>query len=213
MPGIRTSSSGRFRLCSEEKGWCRGRTTGANARGGAVPGMNAAKEIEAGDRFQLGANWANFVRLNPDGSTKPPELSLKEMLGVADLRGQRFLDISSGSGLFSLAARRLGRQRPLVDLDRDSVQCTQELKQRYFPGDDGWTIEKGSVLDRAYMEGLGRSTSSIAWGVLHHTGAMWLAIENAIARVATYAASCSVAALYNDQGWKSHVWWPDRKRV
>jgi 2-polyprenyl-3-methyl-5-hydroxy-6-metoxy-1,4-benzoquinol methylase len=168
--------------------------------------MNAAKEIEAGERFQFGANWAKFLsELNPE-RIKAAELSLKEMLGVADLRGQRFLDIGSGSGLFSLAARRLGASVHSFDFDRDSVQCTQELKQRYFPGDDGWTIETGSVLDRAYMEGLGTFDVVYSWGVLHHTGAMWLAIENAIARVEAVRGRLFIA-LYNDQGWKSHVWW------
>ena len=98
--------------------------------------MNAAKEIEAGARFQFGANWAKFLsELNPE-RIQAAELSLKEMLGVADLRGQRFLDIGSGSGLFSLAARRLGATVHSFDFDRDSVECTQELKQRYFPGDE-----------------------------------------------------------------------------
>ena len=86
------------------------------------------------------------------------------------------------------------------------MSCTQELKQRYFPGDDGWTIETGSVLDRAYLEGLGTFDVVYSWGVLHHTGAMWLAIENAIGRVETARGRLFIA-LYNDQGWKSHVWW------
>jgi 2-polyprenyl-6-hydroxyphenyl methylase/3-demethylubiquinone-9 3-methyltransferase len=35
---------------------------------------------------------------------------------------------------------------------------------------------------------------------------MWVAIENAISRVATPRGSLFIA-IYNDQGWKSHVWW------
>jgi 2-polyprenyl-3-methyl-5-hydroxy-6-metoxy-1,4-benzoquinol methylase len=168
--------------------------------------MNAANEIEAGARFQFGANWARFLsELNPE-RIQAAELSLKDMLGVADLRGQRFLDIGSGSGLFSLAARRLGATVHSFDFDRDSVECTQELKRRYFPGDGGWTIETGSVLDRAYLESLGTFDVVYSWGVLHHTGAMWLAIENAIGRVEPAGGRLFVA-LYNDQGWKSHVWW------
>ena len=62
------------------------------------------------------------------------------------------------------------------------------------------------MLDRAYLEGLGTFDVVYSWGVLHHTGAMWLAIENAIGRVETASGRLFVA-LYNDQGWKSHVWW------
>ena len=44
-----------------------------------------------------------------------------------------------------------------------------------------------------------------SWGVLHHTGAMWLGIESAIQRVAE--GGQLFIAIYNDQGVKSHVWW------
>ncbi len=56
------------------------------------------------------------------------------------------------------------------------------------------------------MEGLGRFDVVYSWGVLHHTGAMWLAIENVIARVALNDGKLFIA-IYNDQGWKSHAWW------
>ena len=95
--------------------------------------MNAATEIEAGARFQFGANWAKFLsELNPE-RIQAAELSLKEMLGVADLRGQRFLDIGSGSGLFSLAARRLGATVHSFDFDRDSVECTAGVEAALLP--------------------------------------------------------------------------------
>lgn len=40
---------------------------------------------------------------------------------------------------------------------------------------------------------------------LHHTGAMWLAIERALG--AAVKGGIFYVALYNDQGWKSHIWW------
>jgi ribosomal protein L11 methylase PrmA len=70
------------------------------------------------------------------------------MLGVSDLQGKRFLDIGCGSGLFSLAARRLGAAVHSFDYDPKSAGCTQELKRRYFAGD---SLEEGSVLDRDYL--------------------------------------------------------------
>ena len=106
------------------------------------------------------------------------------MLGVADLQGNRFLDIGSGSGLFSLAARRLGATVHSFDYDPQSVACTQELKRRYFPDEASWTVEEASVLDQAYLSRLGQFEVVYSWGVLHHTGALWQALENVAPLVA-----------------------------
>jgi hypothetical protein len=64
------------------------------------------KEVRAGKRFPFGSNWRRFLRVLNDGRILEAEKSLKEFLQVEDLTGRTFLDI--GSGLFSLAARRLG---------------------------------------------------------------------------------------------------------
>ena len=128
------------------------------------------------------------------------------MLQVQDLRGLRFLDIGCGSGLFSLAARRLGATVHSFDFDPQSVACAQELKRRYATDDAGWQIESGSVLDAAHVSRLGCFDVVYSWGVLHHTGAMWLAIEHAITRVAPDGGRLFIA-IYADQGWKSHAWW------
>ena len=61
--------------------------------------------------------------------------SLKQMLDVDSLTGKTFLDVGSGSGLFSLAAIMLGVKVYSFDYDPQSVACTTELKRRYFPND------------------------------------------------------------------------------
>lgn len=91
------------------------------------------------------------------------------------------------------------------DYDPQSVACAAELRRRYCANTENWKVERGSVLDGDFMAGLGRFDIVYSWGVLHHTGAMWLAIENAIARVAD--GGLLFVALYNDQGAWSRVWW------
>jgi 2-polyprenyl-6-hydroxyphenyl methylase/3-demethylubiquinone-9 3-methyltransferase len=91
----------------------------------------------------------------------------------------RFLDIGSGSGLSSLAARRLGARVVSFDYDPKSVECTTALREQFFPHDPDWRVEQGSILDRGYLEKLGRFDIVYSWGVLHHTGAMADAVDNA----------------------------------
>lgn len=108
------------------------------------------------NRFAFGANWSRFLSLLNEQRIAEAEQSLRELLGVADLRGKRFLDIGSGSGLFSLAARRLGAEVHSFDYDPQSVACTQELRRRYYPDDPTWRVEQGSVLDSDYLAQLGQ---------------------------------------------------------
>ncbi|MGG1946451.1 class I SAM-dependent methyltransferase [Trinickia sp. NRRL B-1857] len=163
------------------------------------------QEIESGERFSFGENWSRFLMLLDEERVKQAERSLCQMLGVDSLVGKTFLDIGSGSGLFSLAARRLGAKVFSFDYDPKSVACGLELRRRYFDGDADWTIQEGSVLDEQYLERLGKFDVVYSWGVLHHTGKMWDALENAAALVAD--GGKLFIALYNDQGVQSRVWW------
>jgi 2-polyprenyl-3-methyl-5-hydroxy-6-metoxy-1,4-benzoquinol methylase len=167
--------------------------------------MNRHKtEVEAGDRFEFGKNWKSFLRHLDEARIRRAEQSLLEMLELPDLRGKTFLDIGSGSGLFSLAARRLGARVHSFDYDPESVACTRYLQQTYFSGDPDWTVEEGSILDESYIQSLGRFDIVYSWGVLHHTGAMWRAIENATHAVNDHGLL--YIAIYNDEGPKSLIW-------
>ena len=115
-------------------------------------------------RFEFGANWSRYLEVLNDTHISYAEASLKQMLKVATLRDRTFLDIGSGSGLFSLVARRLGAQVCSFDYDPESVACAAELKHRYFPDDGNWTIEQGSVLDEKYVRSLGSFDVVYSWG-------------------------------------------------
>lgn len=163
------------------------------------------QEVESGERFEFGANWAAFLSVLDDERIAKAEDSLREMLEADTLEGKTFLDIGSGSGLFSLAARRLGAKVHSFDFDSSSFACTQELRNRYFPNDPGWRVEQGSALDADYLSGLGKFDIVYSWGVLHHTGDMWRALENAA--IPTSVGGKLFIAIYNDTGSQARRWY------
>lgn len=155
-------------------------------------------------RFGFGENWGAFLDHLDEARIAQAEKSLVDALGMDSLKGRSFLDAGCGSGLFSLAARRLGASVHSFDFDPQSAECARRLKTRFFPDDENWTIEEGSVLDAGYLASLGGFDVVYSWGVLHHTGAMWDALRNIADCVAD--GGLLMISIYNDQGPVSSIW-------
>lgn len=156
------------------------------------------------DRFAFGANWERFASDLSEAQIARARQSVAEMLGEGAIDGKTFLDVGSGSGLFSLAATALGARRVhSFDYDVDSVRTTQALKDRYAP-QSSWAVERGSALDADYMRRLGAYDIVYSWGVLHHTGDMWRALELTCERVSVGGAL--FVSIYNDRGRASRRW-------
>jgi SAM-dependent methyltransferase len=171
---------------------------------GPAPGP-AAPADAPGRRFSFGLNWQRFLASVDDDRVQEAGRAILGALRVESLEGCSFLDIGCGSGLSSLAARRAGAG-PVHSLDYDpqSVAAAGELRRRYAPGDEAWTIERGDVLDQGYLATLGSWDVVYSWGVLHHTGDMWTALGNVDALVRP--GGRLMIAIYNDQGLRSRLW-------
>ena len=130
-------------------------------------------------RYEFGRNWSEFTQTIDENEVQSAEARLRSLLQRDDLSGLQFLDIGCGSGLHALAALRLGAAfARAVDYDPESVRTTKQLLEREWP-EKNYSVEVADVLEMSSEP----VDIVYSWGVLHHTGDMWRAIDRAAAFV------------------------------
>ncbi len=128
-------------------------------------------------RYDFGNNWYDFLSKLDQTKIDSATNELKQLAG--DLTGKTFIDIGSGSGLHSLAAFNLGASTVTAfDYDPMSVKSTNALLSKYVPNKQ-WEATQGDILTT--LTPAAQFDVVYSYGVLHHTGDMWKAIENASA--------------------------------
>lgn len=152
--------------------------------------------------FEFGANWNDYARTINSDRINAAIAGMSKLL-PAGLTGKKFIDVGCGSGVHSLAAMKLGAASVhAIDIDENSVATTKEVLTR-FSGNPNWAANILSVFDIP-AEMFGQYDVVYSWGVLHHTGNMWKAIERA--SKLTAPGGTFVLAIYGktffDRAWK-----------
>jgi 2-polyprenyl-3-methyl-5-hydroxy-6-metoxy-1,4-benzoquinol methylase len=169
--------------------------------------------------FSFGKNWMDYNKQVTPLEIEGAKEDLLNWVGKENIAGKRILDLGCGSGIHSLCLFDLGAKELIsFDYDPHSVSATSQYWERRGRPSN-WKISEGSVLDKTFLDQLGKFDLVYSWGVLHHTGDMWQAINNALSLVAdqglfyitlykddNYAHSIKVKERYNASSASGKTW-------
>lgn len=154
-------------------------------------------------RFAFGENWRSYsASLQPE-QIQSAHADMVRLLKLSDITGMTFLDVGSGSGIMSLVAHKMGARVVAFDYDPIAVATSISIRDREAEP-TAYTVTQGSIIDKTFTCKLEPADIVYCWGVLHHTGNMWVACENVVNLVAP--GGLLALAIYNDQGFKSRLW-------
>jgi 2-polyprenyl-6-hydroxyphenyl methylase/3-demethylubiquinone-9 3-methyltransferase len=164
------------------------------------------RETRSVKRFRFGQNWKAYSRqaLTTE-RVEQARAHFEELFDGIPLKGKSFLDIGFGQGLSLMIAQQAGAQVVGLDIDEDNREALSVTMQ-FFTSSHEPQIVIGSIHDETVVKRLDRNGGYDvvhAWGVLHHTGNMELAIANASRLVSENGYF--VLAIYN-RHWSSVLW-------
>jgi SAM-dependent methyltransferase len=154
--------------------------------------------------FNFGVNWQLFSQSSLDSCKFEDAFnSLDKLIGHDKIKGRSFLDIGCGSGIFAIAASLAEAGKVTgIDISEESIAASIDNKKRFAVQKSIDFFHK-SIFDETISQ-LGKFDIVYSWGVLHHTGNMWKAID--IASQLALPNGLFVIAIYNRHwscwGWK-----------
>ncbi len=160
------------------------------------------------NQFNFGQNWKDYSRhaLAPE-KVQEAKKSIIGLIGpISPIGHISFLDIGCGSGLFSICAKMLGAKRVVgMDVNQLCLEVAKENERTILRTHERTQIDflTLSILDTPAIAKLGQFDIVYAWGSLHHTGNLALAIKNAASCVKSNGTF--VISIYN-RHWSSPIW-------
>lgn len=103
---------------------------------------------------------------------------LEHFLESKDLKGKAFLDAGCGSGVFSIAAHLMGANVSAFDIEEEALNNLKILKSRFKIDDSEIKTFYCDILNEKTISSIGEFDIVLCWGVAHHTGDLWRAIDN-----------------------------------
>lgn len=156
--------------------------------------------------FSFGKNWQSYSRT---ALTKERMVRARKdfyrLMPESGLKGLCFLDIGFGQGLSLCLAAEAGAAAIGIDIDKDNVEAFEETC-KWFGTFTRPIVKVGSILDPKIFQELKESGPFDvvqSWGVLHHTGSMWRAMENAAEL--TRKGGHLIISIYSKH-WSSPAW-------
>ncbi len=155
-------------------------------------------------RFAFGKNWQSYsANALTARRIEQARHAFGELLAEIDLDQKRFIDIGFGQGLSLVVAVEMGADVLGIDIDADNLEALKTTQQA-MGSDKPLRTRIVSILDDEFVQSARAGFDVVhSWGVLHHTGNMYKAIENACALVAD--GGYFVCSIYNKH-WSSPIW-------
>ena len=164
-------------------------------------------------QFDFGQNWKDFsIKALTDEKVRHAREDFMKLLEGIEIKNKTFLDIGFGQGLSLLISKESGANATGNDINPKCAEVLESNK-RFFKNlpDDKIPAIVGSILEKTTLDEIRKHSADVdgtfdivySWGVLHHTGNMKLAINNAASLVKNKGHF--IISIYN-RHWTSSIW-------